>query len=140
MLTRTTATVLVSLVIAAFAAGCGDSSSGSGSTAPAATGGPAATTAAAAAPAPAGTGKPTAAECAAIPKHFLEISLAEDEDFRKASPAERELIRTTMQAELANDSDVKAMTAECAKDMTRKEYNCILAAKNTKALDKCTDE
>lgn len=144
MLTR--ASFLAALAIAALAcAGCDDKpASASASAAPPGTGAPAGTSAspakaAAPAPVPAGTGKPTVAECDAIPKHFLELTLAEDEDMRKAGPAEREVMRKMLQSELLKDPDLKEMSAECAKDMPRKEYNCIMAAKTTKALDACTD-
>lgn len=142
MLTR--ASFFAALAIAALAcAGCDDKPAPAPD-APAGTGAPAGTSAqparaAAPAPVPAGTGKPTVAECDAIPRHFLELTLAEDEDMRKAGPAEREVMRKRLQSELLKDPDLKEMSAECAKDMPRKEYNCIMAAKTTKALDACTD-
>lgn len=129
--------------------GCGDASA-SGASAPA-TGAPPSTAAAAApakssgapaaAPVPAGTGKPSAAECDALSQKFLDLAwdeaLAEDEDLRKSSAAEKELIRKTIMSEAKNDPDFKSISADCRKELSRKEYNCLISAKNMKAFDKC---
>lgn len=127
--------------------GCGDASA-SGASAPA-TGAPPSTAAAtapakssaAAAPVPAGTGKPTAAECDALSQKFLDLAweeaLAEDADLRKSSPAEKELIRKTIMTQAKTDPDFKTISADCKKELSRKDYNCLITAKTMKAFDKC---
>lgn len=96
------------------------------------------------APVPAGTGKPSAAECEAMSQHFLELAwqdaLAEDEELRNSSELEKELIRKTVLSEAKNDPDFKSISADCKKELSRKEYNCLMAAKTMKAFDKCVPD
>jgi hypothetical protein len=94
--------------------------------------------------APKPTGKPSAAECDALTKHLVDIAwtdqVAEDPDLRKASPAEREVMRKAMKTEAFKDPEMKKMSADCRKEFDRRTYDCVMKAKNSKALDACSSE
>lgn len=144
MLARASFIAFVALFSAAAAA-CGDGSP-SGAASGAASTGTAAGAAAGTgkpAPVPAGTGKPSAAECEAMSQHFLDLAwqeaLAEDEELRNSSDVEKELIRKASQSKTKNDPDFQAIAAACRKEISRKELDCLMAAKTTQAFEKCAE-
>jgi hypothetical protein len=91
-------------------------------------------------PGPSGA-KLTAAECAKVIDHVLDVTANEalDDDGAKLSPAERKKQLAALRTELASQPELKKQAESCDEEYSRSEYACMMAATTGDAIDKCNE-
>ena len=79
----------------------------------------------------------TAEECRSLAGHVLDVAASEALDEENVTPEERKKRLAELRAELASDPELKRDAERCDDATTRRDYDCILRATTTAAIDRC---